>query len=76
MKNIAINACRKLAQQIAWDNCEHLRTLADKIEHRWSIQGCTSALVDTHMAKRRAYLQELKTKLDAKYPDRMSYLHR
>lgn len=75
MKTIAINACRELARRIAWENEEQLWKLADRIERRWTIQGCTLALVDAHKAEYRAYLKKLNAKLDAKYPDRMSYLH-
>lgn len=75
LKQAALNVCYDLAAAIVSGD-EGKWKLADRIERRWKIQGCTLAHVDRFKREHQAYLRQLSKLHDSMFPDRLTYLHR
>ncbi len=77
LKHIAEQACSHLAGMI-WESngSRSLWILADRIEARFKIQGCTEAHLDRQNKAYEQFLAEECAKHDAANPNRLTYLHR
>jgi len=75
LKQCAALALQDLANQIYSGDVSAWR-LADRIERRWRLHGATESKVRFLQQQSADYLKARSARLDAKFPDRLTYLHR
>lgn len=75
MKTIAENACKTLAHWI-YEGQSFAWPIADRIEHRFKVEGTTQMFIDRWTRQRAEFQQIEAARHDRQNPDRLTYLHR
>lgn len=75
LKQCALNVCYDLAVLIVSGDVSAWK-IADRVERRWRIQGCTLAHVDRMKREQAEHRKALSRYHDSIFPDRLTYLHR
>ena len=75
LKKVAENACAELARRIV-DGNDFERLVADKIERRFNLVGCTQSHVDALNRRKAEFLAREREQHNRLNPDRLTYLFR